>query len=281
MCFHPRALQRCLKKSKGLDRFVAGEGEEEVRRRKPAPSRTARRRCVREGEEQLQRRNPNSSPLRLRRRRRSTISRNRTARNARSLLGSDQFGKTMKIDEIDESDESDEYGKLNNWKWYTVFCGWDPGVYGTWYECYKQGIKFDGFYYAHFDTKEEAIADFDRYNHAATIEREVHDQLTLEEALAELDEIPPPPLPPRLWIEELYEAKGVPLPRSPSIDEEPRIDLFLETEPFTKELARVMKLLWIRGGLTRCIMYSMILYEQENINPCSRLNVWSLADVNV
>ncbi|KAK9098580.1 hypothetical protein Syun_025625 [Stephania yunnanensis] len=38
--------------------------------------------------------------------------------------------------------------------------------------------------------KEEAIAGFDRYNHAATIEREVHDQLTLEEALAELDEIP-------------------------------------------------------------------------------------------
>ncbi|KAK9100677.1 hypothetical protein Scep_024107 [Stephania cephalantha] len=29
----------------------------------------------------------------------------------RSLLGSDQFGKTMKIDEIDEIDESDEYGK--------------------------------------------------------------------------------------------------------------------------------------------------------------------------
>ncbi|KAK9093005.1 hypothetical protein Syun_027916 [Stephania yunnanensis] len=49
-------------KSKGLDRFVAGQGEEEVRRRKPAPSRTARRRHVREGEEQLQRRNPNSSP---------------------------------------------------------------------------------------------------------------------------------------------------------------------------------------------------------------------------
>ncbi|KAK9135606.1 hypothetical protein Syun_014936 [Stephania yunnanensis] len=72
---------------------------------------------------------------------------------------------------------------MNN-KWYTVFRGWDPGVYGTWYECYKQGINFDGFYYAHFDTKEEAIADFDRYNHAATIEREVHDQLTLEEALA-------------------------------------------------------------------------------------------------
>ncbi|KAK9160235.1 hypothetical protein Syun_006576 [Stephania yunnanensis] len=92
--------------------------------------------------------------------------------------------------------------------------------------CYKQGINFDGFRYAHFDTKEEAIAGFDRYNHAATIEREVHDQLTLEEALAELGEIPPPPLPPRMWIEKLYEAKGVPLPRSPSIDEEPRIDLF-------------------------------------------------------
>ncbi|KAK9121913.1 hypothetical protein Syun_019530 [Stephania yunnanensis] len=86
----------------------------------------------------------------------------------------------------------------NNWKWYTVFRGWDPGVYGTWYECYKQGINFDGFYYAHFDTKEEAIAGFDRYNHAATIEREVHDQLTLEEALAELYEIPPPLLPQRL-----------------------------------------------------------------------------------
>ncbi|KAK9121564.1 hypothetical protein Syun_019181 [Stephania yunnanensis] len=82
------------------------------------------------------------------------------------------------------------------------------------------------FYYAHFDPKEEAIADFDRYNHAATIAREVHDQLTLEEALAELDEIPPPPLPPRMWIEELYKANGVPLPRSPSFDEEPRIDLF-------------------------------------------------------
>ncbi|KAK9160519.1 hypothetical protein Syun_006860 [Stephania yunnanensis] len=114
----------------------------------------------------------------------------------------------------------------SNWKWYTVFRGWDPGVYGTWYECYKQGINFDGFHYAHFDTKEEAIASFDRYNHAATIEREVHDQLTLEEGLAELGEIPPPPLPPRMWIEELYEAKGEPLPRSPSIDEEPRIDLF-------------------------------------------------------
>ncbi|KAK9121037.1 hypothetical protein Syun_018654 [Stephania yunnanensis] len=114
----------------------------------------------------------------------------------------------------------------SNWKWYTVFCGWDPGVYGTWYECYKQGINFDRFYYAHFDTKEEAIADFDRYNHAATIAREVHDQLTLEEALAELDEIPPPPLPLRMWIEELYKAKGAPLPRSPSFDEEPRIDLF-------------------------------------------------------
>ncbi|KAK9158300.1 hypothetical protein Scep_004874 [Stephania cephalantha] len=169
----------------------------------------------------------------------------------------------------------------SNWKWYTVFRGWDPGVYGTWYECYKQGINFDGFHYAHFDTKEEAIASFDRYNHAATIEREVHDQLTLEEGLAELGEIPPPPLPPRMWIEELYEAKGVPLPRSPSIDEEPRIDLFLETEPFTKELARVMNLLWNHGGLTRCIMYLMILLEQENINPCSRLNVWSLAYVNV
>ncbi|KAK9107657.1 hypothetical protein Syun_023668 [Stephania yunnanensis] len=84
----------------------------------------------------------------------------------------------------------------SNCKWYTVFRGWDPGVYGTW------------------------------YNHTATIEREVHDQLTLEEALAELDKIPPPPLPPRMWIEELYEAKGVPLPRSPSIDEEPCIDLF-------------------------------------------------------
>ncbi|KAK9114160.1 hypothetical protein Syun_020957 [Stephania yunnanensis] len=115
---------------------------------------------------------------------------------------------------------------FSNWKWYTVFCGWDPGVYGTWYECYKQGINFNGFHYAHFDTKEEAIAGFDRYNHAATIEREVHDQLTLEEGLAELGEIPPPPLPPRMWIEELYEAKGVPLARSPSIDEEPRIDLF-------------------------------------------------------
>ncbi|KAK9106536.1 hypothetical protein Syun_022547 [Stephania yunnanensis] len=114
----------------------------------------------------------------------------------------------------------------SHWKWYTVFRGWDPGVYGTWYECYKQGINFDGFHYAHFDTKEEAIAGFDRYNHAATIEREVHDQLTLEEGLAELGEIPPPPLPPRMWIEELYEAKGVPLPRSPPIDEEPRIDLF-------------------------------------------------------
>ncbi|KAK9168991.1 hypothetical protein Syun_001131 [Stephania yunnanensis] len=114
----------------------------------------------------------------------------------------------------------------SNWKWYTVFRGWDPGVYGTWYECYKQGIKFDMFYYAHFDTKEEAIADFDRYNHTATIAREVHDQLTLEEALAKLDDIPPPPLPPRMWIEELYEAKGVPLPRSPSFDEEPPIDLF-------------------------------------------------------
>ncbi|KAK9128409.1 hypothetical protein Syun_017206 [Stephania yunnanensis] len=114
----------------------------------------------------------------------------------------------------------------SNWKWYTVFRGWDTGVYGTWYECYKQGINFDRFYYAHFDTKDEAIAGFDRYNHAETIAREVHDQLTLEEALAELDEIPPPPLPPRMWIEELYEAKGVPLPRSPSIDEEPRIDLF-------------------------------------------------------
>ncbi|KAK9161203.1 hypothetical protein Syun_007544 [Stephania yunnanensis] len=114
----------------------------------------------------------------------------------------------------------------SNWKWYTVFRGWDPGVYGTWYECYKQGINFDRFYYAQFDTKEETIVGFDRYNHAATIAREVHDQHTLEEALAELDEIPPPPLPPRMWIEELYEAKGVPLPRSPSIDEEPRIDLF-------------------------------------------------------
>ncbi|KAK9134783.1 hypothetical protein Syun_014113 [Stephania yunnanensis] len=114
----------------------------------------------------------------------------------------------------------------SDWKWYTMFRGWDPGVYGTWYECYKQGINFDMFYYAHFDTKEEAIANFDRYDHAATIAREVHDQLTLEEALAELDEIPPPPLPPRMWIEELYEVKGVPLLRSPSFDEEPRIDLF-------------------------------------------------------
>ncbi|KAK9092354.1 hypothetical protein Syun_027265 [Stephania yunnanensis] len=78
----------------------------------------------------------------------------------------------------------------SNWKWYTVFRGWDPGVYGTLYECYKQGIKFDGFYYVHFDTKEEAIAHFDRYNHAATIAREVHNQLTQEEALAKLDEIP-------------------------------------------------------------------------------------------
>ncbi|KAK9107712.1 hypothetical protein Syun_023723 [Stephania yunnanensis] len=91
---------------------------------------------------------------------------------------------------------SEDQDMRNNWKWYTVFRGWDPGVYGTW------------------------------YNHAATIAREVHDQLTLEEALAELDEIPPPPLPPRMWIEELYEAKGVPLPRSPSFDEEPRTDLF-------------------------------------------------------
>ncbi|KAK9093075.1 hypothetical protein Syun_027986 [Stephania yunnanensis] len=119
-----------------------------------------------------------------------------------------------------------DHKDMINWKWYTVFRGWDPGVYGTWYECYKQGINFDGFHYAHFDTKEEAIAGFDRYNYAATIEREVHDQLTLEEGLAELGEIPPPPLPPRMWIEELYEAKGVPLPRSPSIDEEPRIVLF-------------------------------------------------------
>ncbi|KAK9167368.1 hypothetical protein Scep_002559 [Stephania cephalantha] len=55
---------------------------------------------------------------------------------------------------------------------------------------------------------------------------DVHHQLTLEEALAELDEIPPPPLPPRMWIEELYEAKRVSLPRSPSFDDEPRIDLF-------------------------------------------------------
>ncbi|KAK9162411.1 hypothetical protein Syun_003313 [Stephania yunnanensis] len=78
----------------------------------------------------------------------------------------------------------------SHWKWYTVFRGWDPGVYGTWYECYKQGINFDGFHYAHFDTKEEAIAGFDRYNHAATIEREVHDQLTLEEGLAELGDPP-------------------------------------------------------------------------------------------
>ncbi|KAK9151229.1 hypothetical protein Syun_009538 [Stephania yunnanensis] len=114
----------------------------------------------------------------------------------------------------------------SNWKWYIVFRGWDLGVYGRWYECYKQRINFDRFYYAHFDMKEEAIADFDRYNHAVTIAREVHDQLTLEEALAELDEIPPTPLPPQMLIEELYEAKEVPLPRSPSIDEEPRIDLF-------------------------------------------------------
>ncbi|KAK9151541.1 hypothetical protein Syun_009850 [Stephania yunnanensis] len=75
-------------------------------------------------------------------------------------------------------------------KWYTVFRGWDPGVYGTWYECYKQGINFDMFYYAHFDTKEETITGFDRYNHAVTIAREVHDLLTLEEALAELYETP-------------------------------------------------------------------------------------------
>ncbi|KAK9104506.1 hypothetical protein Scep_021350 [Stephania cephalantha] len=29
-----------------------------------------------------------------------------------------------------------------------------------------------------------------------------------------------------MWIEKLYEAKGVPLPQSPSFDEERRIDLF-------------------------------------------------------
>ncbi|KAK9092659.1 hypothetical protein Syun_027570 [Stephania yunnanensis] len=169
----------------------------------------------------------------------------------------------------------------SNWKRYTVFRGWDPGVYGTWYECYKQGINFDGFHYARFDTKEEAIAGFDRYNHAATIEREVHDQLTLEEALAELGEIPPPPLPPRMWIEELSRQNEYLYHDRHLLTRKPVLTCSLETEPFTKELARVMNLLWNHGGLTRCIMYSMILLEQENINPCSRLNVWSLAYVNV
>ncbi|KAK9121346.1 hypothetical protein Syun_018963 [Stephania yunnanensis] len=127
----------------------------------------------------------------------------------------------------------------SNWKWYTMFRGWDPGVYGRWYECYKQGINFDRFYYAHFDTKDEAIASFDRYNHAATIAREVHDQLTLEEALTELDEIPPPPLPPRLWIEELSRRKEYLYHDHHLLTRNPVLTCSLETEPLPKSWLRL------------------------------------------
>ncbi|KAK9163207.1 hypothetical protein Syun_004109 [Stephania yunnanensis] len=155
------------------NRFVAGEGEEEVRRplSSPAPSRRRRRRLV--------------------------------ARNAMFYAGHE---KQLEM----------------------VHCVSWLGPCRIWNVVRALQIrdKLRRVLLCYFDTKEEAIAGLDKYNHAATIEREVHDQLILEEGLAELDEIPPPPLPPRMWIEELYDAKGVPLPRSPSIDEEPRIDLF-------------------------------------------------------
>ncbi|KAK9119553.1 hypothetical protein Scep_017646 [Stephania cephalantha] len=143
----------------------------------------------------------------------------------------------------------------SNWKWYTVFRGWDPGVYGTWYECYKQGINFDRFYYAHFDTKEEAIADFDRYNHAATIAREVHDQLTLEEALAELDEIPHHRCHRECGLNSCTRQKESLYHNHLLLTRNPVLTCSLETAPFIKELARVMNLLWIRGGLTKCMWH--------------------------
>ncbi|KAK9109797.1 hypothetical protein Sjap_017857 [Stephania japonica] len=100
---------------------------------------------------------------------------------------------------------------------YVVFNGWEVGVNGTWYECYKQGINHDWFYFDHFTIKEEAVEAIKQYYHGQYKGKvKVSSQKTLEKTFSLLNDIPHPPNPTMKWIEDYGELVINSPPRSPS-----------------------------------------------------------------
>ncbi|KAK9112649.1 hypothetical protein Scep_020168 [Stephania cephalantha] len=110
--FHPRALQRRLKRKRGggsqRRREPQGAGVCEKERRNCRGGTLTRHHRGREEEDdrpsaEIEQRETREGKIR------SLVFFFSSVMHFDSLLGYDQFGKTMKIDEIDESDE---YGKL-------------------------------------------------------------------------------------------------------------------------------------------------------------------------